>query len=97
MFARITTADGSFNETCEVSAAGAMVAYGIVTYDGEASADEHCYTVPASGTGEVLRIIAAYAASEQANKHASPGMPGYPGPCPDGMGWSEWLAMNNVD
>jgi hypothetical protein len=23
--------------------------------------------------------------------------PGYPGPCPDGMGWSEWLAFNNVD
>ena len=24
-------------------------------------------------------------------------MPGYPGPCPDGMDWSAWLAMNNVD
>jgi len=23
--------------------------------------------------------------------------PGYPGPCPDGMGQSEWLAFNNVD
>jgi hypothetical protein len=25
------------------------------------------------------------------------GGPGYPGPCPDGMDWSAWLAMNNVD
>jgi hypothetical protein len=24
-------------------------------------------------------------------------MPGYPGPCPAGMDWSAWLAMNNVD
>jgi hypothetical protein len=24
-------------------------------------------------------------------------MPGYPGPCPDGVDWSAWLAMNNVD
>ena len=23
--------------------------------------------------------------------------PGYPGPCPDGVDWSDWLAMNNVD
>jgi hypothetical protein len=23
--------------------------------------------------------------------------PGYPGPCPEGMDWSRWLAMNNVD
>lgn len=23
--------------------------------------------------------------------------PGYPGPCPDGMDWSAWLAFNNVD
>jgi hypothetical protein len=23
--------------------------------------------------------------------------PGYPGPCPEGMDWSAWLAMNNVD
>ena len=23
--------------------------------------------------------------------------PGYPGPCPDGMDWSRWLAANNVD
>ena len=28
---------------------------------------------------------------------ANPAMPGYPGPCPDGMDWSEWLARNNVD
>lgn len=27
----------------------------------------------------------------------SPTMPGYPGPCPDGMDWSDWLAVNNVD
>ena len=25
------------------------------------------------------------------------GGPGYPGPCPEGMDWSEWLQMNNVD
>jgi len=25
------------------------------------------------------------------------GGPGYPGPCPRGMDWSAWLAMNNVD
>jgi hypothetical protein len=24
-------------------------------------------------------------------------MPGYPGPCPDGVDWSAWLAFNNVD
>ena len=23
--------------------------------------------------------------------------PGYPGPCPEGMDWSAWLAFNNVD
>ena len=26
-----------------------------------------------------------------------PGMPGYPGPCPDGVDWADWLAENNVD
>jgi len=25
------------------------------------------------------------------------GHPGYPGPCPDGMDWGDWLAKNNVD
>lgn len=25
------------------------------------------------------------------------GHPGYPGPCPDGMDWGDWLAANNVD
>lgn len=25
------------------------------------------------------------------------GGPGYPGPCPEGMDWSSWLAFNNVD
>lgn len=25
------------------------------------------------------------------------GGPGYPGPCPEGMDWGDWLAMNNVD
>lgn len=24
-------------------------------------------------------------------------MPGYPGPCPEGMDYTRWLAMNNVD
>jgi hypothetical protein len=24
-------------------------------------------------------------------------VPGYPGPCPDGMDWGAWLAFNNVD
>lgn len=23
--------------------------------------------------------------------------PGWPGPCPDGMTWEQWLADNNVD
>ena len=23
--------------------------------------------------------------------------PGWPGPCPDGVDWSDWLATNNVD
>lgn len=23
--------------------------------------------------------------------------PGYPGPCPEGMDYTRWLAMNNVD
>lgn len=26
-----------------------------------------------------------------------PGMPGYPGPCPEGTDWADWLAQNNVD
>jgi hypothetical protein len=26
-----------------------------------------------------------------------PNPPGYPGPCPEGMDWSRWLAANNVD
>lgn len=25
------------------------------------------------------------------------GCPGYPGPCPEGMEYGQWLAMNNVD
>jgi hypothetical protein len=25
------------------------------------------------------------------------GGPGYPGPCPESMDWSAWLAFNNVD
>jgi hypothetical protein len=25
------------------------------------------------------------------------GHPGYPGPCPDGMDWGDWLAENNLD
>lgn len=25
------------------------------------------------------------------------GCPGYPGPCPEGMEYGRWLAMNNVD
>ena len=25
------------------------------------------------------------------------GGPGYPGPCPEGMDWGDWLAANNVD
>ena len=97
MYARITTADGDFNVTCDVSAAGAMVAYGMITYDGEAAPGEHCYTAQDSGTAEVLRSIAAWQESERRAKCAPQGMPGYPGPCPEGMGWSQWLAMNNVD
>lgn len=25
------------------------------------------------------------------------GGPGWPGPCPDGVDWSDWLAANNLD
>ena len=97
MYARITTTDGSFNETCDVSAAGAMVAYGMITYDGEAARGEHCYTVPDDGTAEVLRSIAAWEDSQRRASHSSPGTPGYPGEPPVGVSWESWLALNNVD
>lgn len=34
---------------------------------------------------------------ERHEANAGGGGPGYPGPCPDGMDWTDWLAMNNVD
>lgn len=95
MYARITTADGSFNEVCDVRAAGPLVALGMITYDGEAERGEYCYTVEPSRTGEVLRMLAARLESE-ASEHEGRS-PGYPGPCPEGMDWSAWLAFNNVD
>jgi hypothetical protein len=99
-YARITTEDGDFNEVCDVSAAGAMVAFGMITYDGEASPGEHCYTVTDEGTAAVLKFIADGRWNEPDDPAAMAreiGNPGYPGPCPEGMDWSEWLAMNNVD
>jgi len=42
---------------------------------------------------ELRARLAKYAAPEQPTS----GGPGYPGECPEGMDWSRWLAMNNVD
>lgn len=37
------------------------------------------------------------AARDWLQEHDEPMPPGYPGECPEGMDWSAWLAMNNVD
>lgn len=103
MYARITTADGDFNETCDVSVAGAMVAFGLLRHDGEATPGEHCYTVADDDAGAVRQFIAEWRWVDNREKQAgvarnnTSGHPGYPGPCPEGMDWSDWLAMNNVD
>ncbi|NDC95437.1 hypothetical protein EB077_09045 [bacterium] len=47
-----------------------------------------------------MRIRAGMRAAriEQAEQeNPGPNPPGYPGPCPEGMDWGQWLAMNNVD
>lgn len=99
MYARITTADGDFNVTCDVPQAGAMVAFGLLRYDGEAAPGEHCYTVADDDAGAVEQFIAEgrWADSREEQSAAGSNPPGYPGPCPEGMDWSDWLAMNNVD
>jgi len=100
-YARITTEDGDFNEVCEISEAGAMVAFGLITYDGENEPGEHCYTVTDENAGAVVQFIAegrwGRAACAARREPEAGGGPGYPGPCPEGMDWSAWLAMNNVD
>jgi hypothetical protein len=100
-YARITTEDGDFNEVCEISEAGAMVAFGLITYDGENVPGEHCYTVTDENADEVAQFIvnarwARVALAGRREPEAGAG-PGYPGPCPEGMDWSAWLAFNNVD
>lgn len=94
-YARITTEDGDFNEVCDVCEAGAMVSFGLVTYDGEGEPGEHCYTVTDENAGAVVQFIAEGRWSDR--RAPATDCPGYPGPCPDGMDWSEWLARNNVD
>ena len=98
-YARITTEDGDFNEVCEISEAGAMVAFGLITYDGENEPGEHCYTVTDENAGAVVQFIAEGRWRERRGEPQSKagGGPGYPGPCPEGMDWSAWLAFNNVD
>ncbi|NBW14776.1 MAG: hypothetical protein EBR82_42935 [Caulobacteraceae bacterium] len=98
-YARITTDGGDFNEVCEISEAGAMVAFGMITYDGESAPGEHCYTVTDENAGAVVQFIADGRWRERRSdpQPEAGGGPGYPGPCPEGMGWSEWLAFNNVD
>ena len=100
MYARITTADGDFNVTCDVSAAGAMVAFGLLRYDGEASPGEHCYTVADDDAGGVQQFIAEGRWADNREKLADAARsnpPGYPGEPPAGVSWESWLAQNNVD
>jgi hypothetical protein len=98
-YARITTEDGDFNEVCEISEAGAMVSFGMITYDGENEQGEHCYTVTDENVGAVVQFIAEGRWRERRGEPQpeAGGGPGYPGPCPEGMDWSAWLAFNNVD
>lgn len=37
------------------------------------------------------------AESAEDQEEPSCSMPGWPGECPEGIDWSDWLAMNNVD
>jgi len=99
-YARITTEDGDFNEVCDVQEAGAMVAFGLITYDGEGERGEHCYTVTEANAGAVVQFIAEgrWAANrDPASLAREVGTPGYPGEPPAGVSWESWLAMNNVD
>lgn len=48
----------------------------------------------------VDELVARWRVLERAAREAEAGPrggPGWPGPCPAGVDWSDWLAMNNVD
>lgn len=48
----------------------------------------------------VLELVDRWRVLERAARRAEAGPrggPGWPGPCPDGVGWTDWLAANNVD
>lgn len=47
-------------------------------------------------TGIAMRLRAGMRAARIEQEHPGPNPPGYTGPCPEGMDWGRWLAMNNV-
>lgn len=62
----------------------------------------HCGNRFRAEWSEVLEWIPdaelrARLAKHDAQEIPAASSPGYPGECPEGMDWSRWLAMNNVD
>lgn len=65
---------------------------------------EHIWALEHEGYTEISRHLTAsgrpeivVASDDWFESVMESNQPGYPGPCPDGMGQSEWLAFNNVD
>lgn len=52
-------------------------------------------SVPESLLVDVIRLYRALREEREASEAAWP--PGYAGPAPDGVNYSDWLAMNNID
>lgn len=67
-----------------------------VLADDAAENGRPCRAREAAELAELCRTAVA-AARDVTPEQSAAGCPGYPGPCPDGMDWGEWLAINNVD
>jgi hypothetical protein len=56
-YARITTTDGDFNETCSTIEADTLVAHDLITLDGTGAAGEQLYTVDEENAGVVAQYL----------------------------------------
>lgn len=57
----------------------------------------YVYLVNEGERGEEEYIGEVAIGDDDNRDDAPPCCPGYPGPCPEGMNYTRWLAMNNVD
>ena len=55
------------------------------------------YIVDEGGRGEEEYIGEVRLGDDDDAELDRPYGPGYPGPCPDGMDYTRWLAFNNID